>query len=32
MKMLFSIMSHLQTHYHFKLYFQKWANLLETSD
>ena len=23
MKKLFSIMSHLQTHYHFKLYFQK---------
>ena len=31
MKKLFSIMSDLQTHYPFKLDFQKWTNIQEAS-
>ena len=30
-KILFSIVSNLQTHYHFNLDFQKWTNIQETS-
>ena len=31
-KKLLSILSKLQTHYHFKLDFQKWSNMNEAID